>query len=138
MGGRVPNRSSDLSPAGERKRMSRGTNRITTAASKPLLEIEPDPSWHPTALMVWEAGVESGQADFYESSDLAMLHMTCSGIDHWMTQNGRKSPELLRVLMQNLSSLLFTESDRRKARVELEKGQDDDAEVLASVSKLFD
>lgn len=131
------NRSTDLSPAGERKRKQRGQDKVTKAESKPLLTIEPDPEWHATARMIWEAGLESGQAHFYESSDLALLHLTCTGIDHWLDQGGRKSPEMLRVLMQSLSSLLFTEGDRRKAQIELEKAQDEDTDVIASVTALL-
>lgn len=111
---------------------------VTRAEAKPPLTIEPDPEWHPTVALIWEAGLSSGQADFYESSDLAVLHLTCTGIDHWLSQGGRRSPELLRVLMQNLSGLMFTESDRRKARIELQRVDEDDDDVVASVSALFD
>lgn len=134
---RPRNRSADLTPAGERKRKERGQHMVTKAESKPLLTIEPDPEWHSVARMLWESGLESGQSEFYESSDLSVLFLTCEGVDHWLSQGGRRSPELLRVLMQNLNSLLFTESDRRKAQIELEKADTED-EVLASVSALFE
>ncbi|HSX68448.1 hypothetical protein [Nocardioides sp.] len=135
---RPRNRSTDLAPGSERARKSRGQDKITKAESKPLLAIEADPEWHPIARQVWEAGLESGQAEFYESSDLSILFLTCEGVDHWLSQGGRRSPELLRVLMQNLNSLLFTETDRRKAQIELERVQEDDDGVLASVSAIFE
>lgn len=134
---RPRNRSDDLAAGSLRARKSRGTDKITTGESKALLAIEPDPEWHQIARMIWDAGNESGQAEFYESSDLSVLFLTCEGLDHWLTQSGRRSPELLRVLMANLNALLFTETDRRKAQIELQSVRDEDDDVLASVSSLF-
>lgn len=132
------NRSTDLSASGERKRKQRGQGEVTKGKSRILLTIEPNPEWHAVARMIWDAGMESGQAEFYESSDLSILFLTCEGVDHWLTQGGRRSPELLRVLMGNLSSLLFTEADRRKAQIELEKPNTDDGDFLASVQDIFE
>jgi hypothetical protein len=133
----MPNRSDDLTPAGERKRKSRGVE-VTKAKSEPLVELEPNPDWHPTARMLWEAGLNSGGATFYENSDLAVLHLTCDAASHWLEQGGRRSPELLRVVMQAFGTLLFTEGDRRRLRIELEKAPDDDDDWLASIMSTLD
>lgn len=42
---------------------------MTKGQSRPATIPQPDPDWHPIALMLWNAALESGQADFYESSD---------------------------------------------------------------------
>lgn len=133
---RLPNRESDLTPAGERKRKSRGT-KVTKVKAGDGLTIEPDPNWHANARLIWDSAQASGGKEFYEASDLAVLHLTCEGFDHWLTQGGRRSPELLRVLMQNLSGLLFTEGDRRRLNIELQKPNEEDHDFLAAVTDLF-
>jgi hypothetical protein len=102
-----------------------------------MVELEPDPEWHPTALMLWEAGLNSGGAEFYENSDMAVLHFTCDAASHWLEQGGRRSPELMRVILQSLGSLLFTEGDRRKVRIELEKPNASDTNFEAALLQLF-
>lgn len=133
----IPNRSHDLTPAGERKRKNRGSSDVTKADGKPLMDFEPNPDWHPTAAMLWEAGLNSGGAEFYENSDLATLFFTCEAASHWLEQGGRKSPELLRVIMQSLGTLLFSEADRRKVRIELERPDDNENDWSAELVTLF-
>ncbi|MCX6402186.1 MAG: hypothetical protein NTX33_19915 [Propionibacteriales bacterium] len=132
--GTIPNHSSDLTPAGERKRKERGIV-VTKAKAEPVLDFTPDPEWHPIAAMVWESALSSGGAAFYQNSDLAALYLTCQGIDHWLSQGARKSPELLRVLFQQLGSLLFTEGDRRKLHIELQRAPDDDQGWLDTIKE---
>lgn len=134
---RLPNREIDLTDASVRKRKSRGTGNVTKAKAGEGLAIDPDPNWHANARLIWDAALASGGSEFYEASDLAVLHLTCEGFDHWLQQNGRRSPEMLRVLMQNLGGLLFTEGDRRRLKIELEKPTDDDEHFLAAVTDLF-
>lgn len=132
----MPNRSDDLTPAGERKRTERGSV-ITKGTSNPATMPDPDSAWCPTARLIWDSMTGSGGAAYYESSDYAVLYMTCDQIDHLYQQGGRRSPEYLRVIMQTLGTLLATEGDRRKARIELERTNDSSAAVLASVNDLF-
>ena len=132
----IPNREADLSRPRSRRGKAAGAS-VVKGASRPPLEIEPDPEWHPSALLIWRAGLASGGADFYESSDLAMLHLACSATSHWFEQGGRKSPEMLRVIMQTLGVLLFSEGDRRRLRIELDKPGADDDEMLGDILELF-
>lgn len=133
------NRSTDLTPAGERKRKQRGQQNVSASSTGAGMEILPNPEWHKSARLVWDAAQVSGGRDFYEASDLALLFITCEGLDHWLSQGGRRSPELLRVLMQNLSGLLFSEADRRKVNIELVKPEDDHKQAaLAAVTALFE
>lgn len=132
----LPNRSDDLTPAGERKRKERGT---TTARGKsiPATIPDPDPEWCKTARMVWNSMLTSGGAAYFESSDYAVLYLTVDQIDHLYQQGGRRSPEYLRVIMQTLASLLATEGDRRKLRIELQSAPDDDEAFLVGLDDLF-
>lgn len=133
----MPNRSEDLTASGERKRKARGTT-ITRGKSNPATIPDPDPEWCSAAASIWNAMSESGGAAYFESSDYAVLHLVCDQIDHLYQQGGRRSPEFLRVIMQTLGSLLATEGDRRKLRIELQKAPDDDDDFLAGLDDLFD
>jgi hypothetical protein len=132
----MPNRSDDLTPAGERKRKERGTA-ATRGKSNPASIPSPDPEWCHAAGMMWNAMLESGGAAYFESSDYAVLYMVCDQIDHLYQQGGRRSPEYLRVIMQTLGSLLATEGERRKLHIELQKAPDDDEGFLAGLDDLF-
>lgn len=132
----IPNRSDDLTPAGERKRRQRGSTAIR-GKSNPATIPDPDSKWCSAARLIWDSVTESGGAAFYESSDYAVLHLTCDQIDHLYQQGGRRSPEYLRVIMQTLGTLLATEGERRKFRIELDKAPDDDGDFLAELDDIF-
>jgi hypothetical protein len=132
----IPNRSEDLTPAGERKRKQRGT---ATVRGKSNVATIPDASaeWGEAATMIWNAMIESGGAAYYESSDYAVLYMVCDQVDHLYRQGGRRSPEFLRVIVQTLGALLATEGDRRKLHIELAKAPDDDGDFLTGLDDLL-
>ncbi|MGJ9412381.1 hypothetical protein ACHAAC_06690 [Aeromicrobium sp. CF4.19] len=132
----LPNRSEDLTSAGERKRKERDTT-VARGRSIPATLPEPDPQWCTAARMIWDSMLESGGAAYFESSDYAVLHLTADQIDHLYQQGGRRSPEYLRVIMQTLGSLLATEGDRRRLRIELQDAPDDDEGFLAGLEELF-
>ena len=132
----MPNRSHDLTPAGERKRKERGTT-VVRGKSNPATIPDPNPEWCHAARMMWNAMLESGGAAYFESSDYATLYLACDQIDHLYRQGGRRSPEYLRVIMQTLGSLLATEGDRRKLHIELQKAPDDEDDFLAGLDDLF-
>lgn len=84
----------------------------------------PDPEWHAIALMLWEALGDSGQADFYEPSDWAVAFALCDDISAykqavWKDGTAKRSPEMLKALQAGMTSLLMTEGDRRRVRMEL-------------------
>jgi hypothetical protein len=133
----MPNRSEDLTPAGERKRKERGTA-VVRGKSNPATIPEPDAEWCHAAKMLWDAMTESGGAAWYESSDYAVLYLVCDQIHHLYQQGGRRSPEYLRVIMQALGTLLATEGDRRRLHIELQKAPDDEDDFLAGLDDLFE
>src|SRR5690242_15845443 len=90
---RTPNRSDDLAPGSERARKSRGTDQISTGKAGEVVVPDPDPNWHASARMLWDSALDSGVSEFYTSTDYATLHITCTGMDHWLSQGSRKSPE---------------------------------------------
>lgn len=100
---------------------------------------EPSEEWGVSATMTWNSVRESGASTFYASSDYAVLWLICDNIDAHSKQGGRRSPEMLRVILSGLGSLLATEGDRRRLRVELtqpEEGADVDGSIASLLTLL--
>lgn len=97
--------------------------------------------WHPIAKSFWASLKTSGQADFYQQSDIAFAFSLCDDLSFYkkpqISRDGveyvRRSPEMLKALLAGMERLLVTEGDRRKVRVELHEPEPerDDATVLA-------
>ncbi|MGI5274861.1 hypothetical protein ACQEUU_37410 [Nonomuraea sp. CA-218870] len=104
-------------------------------AGAPLDAEEPDESWHPIAQRWFRSLGASGQRVFYEASDWA----TARYIAEAMSRNleaGRFSAQLFAAVMSGMSSLLTTEGDRRRMRIELERSVQADADEEAAVVAL--
>jgi len=123
--GPVPNRSDDLSRSRDANRGERAP--ITKGQSRPASIPEADPGWHPIARLLWDSTLESGQTDFYESSDYAFLYSICDDVSYYKTM-GKRSGQMLASIYSAMENLLVTEGARRRVRVELqdeEVGEDD-------------
>jgi hypothetical protein len=120
----IPNRTEDLARPRSRNGKARDRGEVSTRSLGNVTIPEPGEAWGSHALMLWNAALDGGVSEFYASTDWATLWLMCDSVQHWTDQGGRRSPELLRVIMQGLGSLMFTEGDRRKLRVELEKPED--------------
>jgi hypothetical protein len=139
---RRANRSDDLAPGSERARRSRD-HEVTKGTSGNITKPDPDEDWCKVARMMWDAGMESGATEFYESTDYAALYLLCDQIDYLYRTNKAgeakpRSPEMFKAIMTGLGNLLVTEGDRRKLRVELTKPDPDEGAPLAAVASLFD
>lgn len=89
-----------------------------------------NPMWHPLALQWYRAVVAAGQAVYYVSSDWAMAVVMAD----LMTRDYEGPDKTLRTSTQNTllkvaASLLLTEGDRRRARIELERAKQAGAKV---------
>jgi len=78
------------------------------------------------AVRFWEALGESGQAVFYEPSDWAFAELVVLAIDSFVA---KPSAMMLSSINSMMSSLLVSEADRRRVRVELERGEGEPGEV---------
>lgn len=96
---------------------------------------EPDESWHPIAQRWFRSLGESGQRVFYEASDWATARYLAEAMSRNL-EAGRFSAQLFAAVMSGMSSLLTTEGDRRRARVELERAVATDADEEAAVAAL--
>lgn len=118
---------------------------------------DPDPDWHPVATKLYGAMRESGQRVYYEPSDWAMAYILCEQITRELNpkfvgfkkiQDGETVTGLpvmvdeehyevmplaggsLASILKAMEKLMLSEVDRRKARVEIDRGaviEDEDA-----------
>jgi len=98
----------------------------------------PNPNWHPLATMHYWAARKSAVREFYEPVDWAALFLTLEQMSLWLkpqevlVQQGEMAGQtvemvvpmpggVLSSIMKSLGSLMFTEGDRRKLRMEVER-----------------
>lgn len=80
----------------------------------------PEESWHPIAADWYLALQSSGQARFYEQSDVATARYVAEGMSRNL-EGGRFSAQLFAAVNSAMSNLLVTEGDRRRVRMELQR-----------------
>ncbi|MGX1254206.1 hypothetical protein OIE75_29815 [Streptomyces sp. NBC_01723] len=96
---------------------------------------ESDPLWHPIATDWYLSLRQSGQAAFYEPSDWAVARYAADLMSKVLLSERGPNGQLVAALNSVMSSLLTTEGDRRRARMELERKKPAGPQ-LASVSPL--
>ncbi|HEY9416870.1 MAG TPA: hypothetical protein VIQ30_19105 [Pseudonocardia sp.] len=96
---------------------------------------EPDPDWHAVAQAWFRSLAESGQSQFYEASDWATARYVAEGMSRNL-DGGRFSAQLFAAVNSAMSNLLVTEGDRRRVRLELQRG--DAGQSTADVPSLED
>lgn len=125
--GPIPNHSADLARPRERKG---GDVQETAKGTRyPATIPEADDDWHPIARMIWDSLLESGQSDFYQSSDWAYAYSICEEISLYKKplvnrttgeEYYKRSGQMLQTINAALSDLLITEGHRRRVRMELD------------------
>lgn len=130
--GPVPYRTEELSrPRDANRKTAEGTRPdVKRGMLKPATPYQPDEEWHPTAIRLYEAAIESGQAEFFQQSDWALLYSACediSAMKMMQEKTGKPHAEQMKALYGVLSTLMFAEADRRRLRIEL-MGEEDDSE----------
>ncbi|MEU9611903.1 hypothetical protein AB0D56_10160 [Streptomyces sp. NPDC048209] len=132
--GPIPERSE----ARRRRNKSDGPELIKAPSGVPdgLPDLpEPDELWHPIASDWYLSLRESGQSAFYEPSDWAMARYAAHVMSQVLLSERGPNGQLVAALNSVMSSLLTTEGDRRRARMELERKKPAGPK-LASVSPL--
>jgi hypothetical protein len=98
---------------------------VTKAPSGPPLDLpdlpDADPLWHPIAVDWYLSLRESGQAVFYQPSDWAVARYAADLMSKVLLSERGPNGQLVAALNSVMSSLLTTEGDRRRARMELER-----------------
>ncbi|MFE0470479.1 hypothetical protein ACFW2V_02535 [Streptomyces sp. NPDC058947] len=112
---------------------------ISKAPSGPPSDLpdlpDPDSNWHPIATDWYLSLQQSGQAAFYEPSDWAMARYAAELMSRGLSSDRPPNGQYVAALNSVMTSLLTTEGDRRRARMELERKKPSGAQ-LASVSPL--
>lgn len=137
--GRIPNREADLA----RPRSRKGSDQVevTRGELMPVTIPEPDPSWHPIALLVWDGLITSGQSQFYQNSDWAFAYSVCEDLSMYkrphLDRSGneyvKRSGQMLQTIYSALERLLITEGDRRRVRLELTTPEPDEDAATVTV-----
>lgn len=148
-GGPVPKRST------QRRRRNKPEVEIDKAPSAPTSAgPEPLDSWHPIARDWYVSLGLSGQSVFYQPSDWATAYLIAESISRDLKpqvvgvhpETGEPIMAVIPLKGASLASylkamtvLLATEGDRRRARLELERGaRREDPDELASVTAISD
>lgn len=148
MPGPIPRQEATLARPRERK----GSNQqATTKGERRDVLWPPVPSkWGSLARGLYEGARDSGQADFYQQSDVAYLMFVLEETNRYMEpydtrpdlETGemvavypKRSGQLFQALHSSMQSLLLTEGERRRARIELME-RPVERPHLATVAKL--
>ena len=134
--GPVPKRSDQ-----RRRRNAPAVPMATAEASSDVALPEPAEEWHPVARRWYESLEKSGQVEFYEPSDWALAYLMAESISRDLNpqfvgfaQTGRDQTEAeyatiplkgasLSAYLKAMGDLLVTEGARRRASVELQRGE---------------
>ena len=135
MPGPVPKRSE------ERRRRNKSAGPIVNAPAAVVVE-QPEPSddWHGMARDWYVSLAASGQARFFEPSDWQQARFAAEMMSRLLGATSRSGApavngQALSAWLSMTTTLLVTEGDRRRLRVELQRGavvdEDEDASVTA-------
>jgi hypothetical protein len=129
MPGPAPKRSSQ-----RRRRNVVDIDRVELAGTveAPPLAVE---DVHPLAADLYESLKASGQARWYEPSDWARAQLLVWSLSK-MLNTGRPSAMLLAALQKDMDALLVSEAERRRVRMEIERGAPDDSAERAKVAQM--
>ena len=127
--GPVPKRSD------QRRRRNKTEGGIDSAPTSSSRKLGPPcPDWLLGLGKTWyESLGTSGQAVFYTDSDWATALVVAKAID---TFDERPTAMMLASIMSACSSLVCTEGDRRRLRIELERGERVDEDAEAGVASM--
>lgn len=128
MPGPVPKRSS------QRRRRNKPEGGLTVV-EMPLAPVEvPEPSgeWHPLAREWFVSLGRSGQSQFFEPSDWAVARVCAHLMSQELSSGKSVRSMMVAEITKLMGSLLSTEGDRRRVRLELQRGGEDKADSSTS------
>lgn len=96
---------------------------------------QPDPDWHPIARLLWNSAVNSPQARYYEETDWVVAYNLCEDLSYYKFQ-GKRSAQMLTAINTMLTSMLFTEGERRRLNIEFTRDEAAKPEKSAGITAL--
>jgi hypothetical protein len=130
MPGPIPKRS-------DQRRRRNASNQVDTVAMSETVAV-PELALtdvHPIAADMYRALTESGQAQYFEPSDWQRARLMCEMVSR-LLDAGKLSSMLYAAIQADMNALLFTEGERRKVRMEIERGVADTSAQDARVSQM--
>lgn len=133
----------------ERRRRNKSGDTETVGTLVDVVEVpEADASWHPIAKLWYESLADSGQSVFYEPSDWATAYLIAESMSRDLaeqfvaaTDSGESiyatiplKGASLAAYLKAMSVLMVTEGDRRRMRLELERGDGEKAAPASVVA----
>ena len=107
---------------------------VTKAPAAELVIVpKPDPDWDHVTLKWWASLEKSGQSAFYEPSDWAYAYFLADQMSYYQ-QSPKRSSMMLTAVLNGMTSLLLTEGDRRRARIELERGSKEEKKSASAIA----
>lgn len=105
---------------------------VTLGESVPCKQPRASSEWDAGVKRLWKSMGQSGQAGFYQASDWEFARVALDELNR-LRSDSRPSAEALKGVFTALGQLMLTETDRRKARIELTQPADESrsAAVLA-------
>lgn len=122
MPGPVPKRTD------QRRRANATEIEVSVAPATGVTFPKADPSLHPIAREWFDALGQSGQAAFFEPSDVAQAKLLAYVMSD-MLNSDRMSAQMFASVLTGASELLTTEGSRRRLRIELAKANEGPSEA---------
>lgn len=130
--GPVPNRSDQLVRRNKPEVPVEKLAVIGPVKVPPLDFVDP----HPLVWDLYQSLRDSAQSKYYEPSDWQYARL-CLHFADQLLKSSRPSAQLLVTVNQMLSSLLVSEGDRRRVRLEVERNQESGGGEVLQVADLF-
>lgn len=130
--GPVPKRSTER----RRRNMASKVEPVKLVGLGPVSVPDPDPKWHPIALDWYRSLAESGQSKFYEPSDWQAARYVAEVMSRNLKQARKISSELFKGVWTAMGDLLTTEADRRRVRMEIERGDNEGEQLPPGVTAI--
>lgn len=123
----------------QRRRRNKPEVAVERAEGAPAVPVpSADPEWHEIARDWFESLARSGQSRWYEPSDWATARYVAEAMSRNLSAGSKFSAVLFASVLSGMSTLLATEGDRRRMRLELERaseGGDADGDVVSELAQ---
>lgn len=130
MPGPIPERSDRR----RRTNIPEGVQVTQAAGAEVVVPPDADETWHAVATRWFDSLKTSGQSAFYEDSDWATAYLIAESMSRELHTGEPPTGAALAAWLKAMASLMVTEGDRRRARLELERPSAE--EVPADVDDL--
>ncbi|HEY9417868.1 MAG TPA: hypothetical protein VIQ30_24175 [Pseudonocardia sp.] len=121
----------------QRRRRNAGdpvdTVRLSHAVSVPELGLT---DVHPLARDLYDSLKDSGQSMYYEPSDWQRARLMVDMLSNMLYDPIKRSSMMYTAIQQDLKDLMVCEADRRRLKLEIERGPSDTSERDARVSQM--